>query len=166
MQGFLISGHKLSCVKVKVKSLSCVWLFETPWTVACQAPVSMKFSRQEYWSGLPFPIQGIFPTQGSNPHLLSLLHWHVGSLPLAQQGKPRIDLWILKNSCITGVNPTYSWCMIHLMYYWILLAGVLLRIFVSMFVLLRGIFVWFWYQGEVGSQDEFGSVPPSVIFLE
>ena len=79
-------------------------------------------------------LQGIFPTQGSNPHLLSLMHWHMGSLPLAQPGKSRIDLWILKNSCITGVNPTYSWCMIHLMYYWILLAGVLLRIFVSMFV--------------------------------
>ena len=41
--------------KVKVKSLSRVWLFETPWTVAYQAPLSMGFSRQEYWSGLPFP---------------------------------------------------------------------------------------------------------------
>ena len=41
--------------KVKVKSLSCVWLFSTPWTVAYQAPLSMGFSRQEYWSGLPFP---------------------------------------------------------------------------------------------------------------
>ena len=37
---------------VKVKSLSCVWLFATPWTVAYQAPPSMGFSRQEYWSGL------------------------------------------------------------------------------------------------------------------
>ena len=40
---------------VKVKSLSCVWLFETPWTAAYQAPPSMGFSRQEYWSGLPLP---------------------------------------------------------------------------------------------------------------
>ena len=40
--------------KVKVKSFSRVWLSVTPWTVA-QAPVSMEFSRQEYWSGLPFP---------------------------------------------------------------------------------------------------------------
>ena len=39
----------------------------TPWTFACQALLSMGFSRQEYWSGLPFPFQGIFPTQGSNP---------------------------------------------------------------------------------------------------
>ena len=41
--------------KVKVKSLSRVWLFATPWTAAYQAPPSMGFSRQEYWSGVPFP---------------------------------------------------------------------------------------------------------------
>ena len=41
----------------------------TPWMIACQAPLSMGFSRQEYWSGLPFPSPGIFPTQGSNPGL-------------------------------------------------------------------------------------------------
>ena len=90
---------------------SCV----TPWTVACQAPLSMAFSRQEDWSGLPstcrrgdgsgvtrwtvacqapmsmgfpgkntgvgchFLLQGIFLTQGSNPHLLCLLHWQASS---------------------------------------------------------------------------------------
>ena len=41
--------------KVKVKSLSRVWLFATPWTAAYQAPLSMGFSRQEYWSGMPSP---------------------------------------------------------------------------------------------------------------
>ena len=41
--------------KVKVKSLSCVWLLGTPWTAAYQAPPSMGFSRQEYWSGMPLP---------------------------------------------------------------------------------------------------------------
>ena len=41
--------------KVKVKSLSCVWLSATPWTAAYQAPPSMGFSRQEYWSGVPLP---------------------------------------------------------------------------------------------------------------
>ena len=46
-------------VKVKVKSLSCVQLFATRWTVAHQAPPSMGFSRQEYWSGLPFPSPDI-----------------------------------------------------------------------------------------------------------
>ena len=44
--------------KVKVKSLSCVRLFATPWTVVYQASPSMGFSRQEYWSGLPFPSPG------------------------------------------------------------------------------------------------------------
>ena len=41
--------------KMKGKSLSCVWLFVTPWTTAYQPPLSMEFSRQEYWSGLPLP---------------------------------------------------------------------------------------------------------------
>ena len=43
----------LQCMKVKEKSLSCVWLLVTPWTAAYQAPLSMGFSRQEYWSGVP-----------------------------------------------------------------------------------------------------------------
>ena len=43
------------CMKVKVKSLSCVPLIVTPWTAAYQAPPSMGFSRQEYWSGVPLP---------------------------------------------------------------------------------------------------------------
>ena len=56
-----------------VKSLSRVRLFLTPWTVAYQASPSMGFSRQEYWSGLPFPSQGIFPTQGSSTIPLALI---------------------------------------------------------------------------------------------
>ena len=48
-------------VRVKVKSLSRVQLFETPWTVTYQALLSMGFSRQEYWSGLPFPSPGDLP---------------------------------------------------------------------------------------------------------
>ena len=54
-------------MKVKVKSLSCVRLFVTPWTVAYQAPPSMGFSRQEYWSGLPFPSPGDLPNPGIEP---------------------------------------------------------------------------------------------------
>ena len=53
--------------KVKVKSLSCVSLFATPWTVAYQAPPSMGFSRQGYWSGLPFPSPGDLPYPGIEP---------------------------------------------------------------------------------------------------
>ena len=51
----------------KVKSLSHVQLFATPWTVAYQAPPSMGFSRQEYWSGLPFPSPGDLPDPGIEP---------------------------------------------------------------------------------------------------
>ena len=44
----------------RVSHLALSHSFVTPWTVACQAPLSMEFSRQEYWSGLPFPSPGIF----------------------------------------------------------------------------------------------------------
>ena len=54
-------------MKVKVKSLSRVQLFATPWTVAYQASPSMGFSRQEYWSGLPFPSPGDLPDPGIEP---------------------------------------------------------------------------------------------------
>ena len=50
-----------------MKSLSRIRLFATPWTVAYQAPPSMGFSRQEYWSGLPFPSPGDLPDPGIEP---------------------------------------------------------------------------------------------------
>ena len=53
--------------KVKVKSLSRVQLFATPWTVVYQASTSMGFSRQQYWSGLPFPSPGDLPDPGIEP---------------------------------------------------------------------------------------------------
>ena len=59
------------------------------WIMIHQVPLSMEFSRQEYWSGLPFP------TEGFNPHFL---HWQMDSLPLGKPGKPReylrLDIWI------------------------------------------------------------------------
>ena len=48
-------GAWWAVVQVKVKSLSCMWVFVTPWAAACQASLSMGFSRQVYWGGLPFP---------------------------------------------------------------------------------------------------------------
>ena len=50
-----------------VQSLSCVWLCATPWTVAQQAPLSMGFPRQDYWSGLPSLSQGDLPDPGIEP---------------------------------------------------------------------------------------------------
>ena len=66
--------------------LSRVLLFETPQTVACQSPLSLEFSRQEYRSRLPFPSPGIFQTQGSNPHPL---HGQADSLTLRHRGSPK-----------------------------------------------------------------------------
>ena len=82
--GWELRSYKMSCASL----LCCVWLFCHPWTVACQAPLSMGFSRQEFWGGLSNPnafLQGIFPTQGSNPGLLCggwVLHC------LSHQGSP------------------------------------------------------------------------------
>ena len=74
-------------VKVKVKSLSRVRLFATPWTVAYQAPRSMGFSRQEYWNGLPFPSPGDLPNPGIKPRSSAL---QTDALPSEPLGKPRI----------------------------------------------------------------------------
>ena len=66
-----------------VKSLSHVRLFVTPWTVAHQAPPSMEFSRQEYWSGLPFPSSGYLPNPGIEP----------GSPTLQTDALPDVDIY-------------------------------------------------------------------------
>ena len=76
-------------VKVKVKPLSHIRLFATSRTVACQAPQSMDFSRQEKWAGVGchFLLQGIFPTRGLN---LGLLHCRQTLYRLSHQGNLRV----------------------------------------------------------------------------
>ena len=80
--------------------LSYIQLFAAPRTVTHQAPLSIGFSRQEYWSGLPFPPSEIFLTQGSNPHLLCLLDWQADSLPLSHQ-ESHLKKWLvsIRNIC-------------------------------------------------------------------
>ena len=77
-----------SCFEVKLvlSSFSHVRLFETPWSVAHQAPKSMGIlqARTLEWVAI------FFSTEGSNPHLLCLLHWQAGSSLLAPPGKPKI----------------------------------------------------------------------------
>ena len=68
----------------KWKSLSRVQLFVTPWTVACQAPLSMGFSQPEYWSGLPCPSPGTLSTPGTEPRSPAL---QADSLPSEPPGK-------------------------------------------------------------------------------
>ena len=77
--------------------LSPVRLFVTPWTVAHQVLQSMGCSGQEYLSGLPFPLQGIFLSQGLNLHLSHLLHWRVDSLPPHHVGS------LVKHSALASV---------------------------------------------------------------
>ena len=60
-----------ACARVCVCMLRCTQLFATPWTIACQTPLYMVFSRQEYWSGLPFPAPGDLPDPGSKPASLA-----------------------------------------------------------------------------------------------
>ena len=72
------------CLYCCAQSLTHVWHFMSPWTVAHQALLSMGFPRQESWSGFPewsrFLLQGIFPTQVWNP---CVLYWQADSLPLS-----------------------------------------------------------------------------------
>ena len=76
--------------KVKVKSLSRVQLLVTPWTAAHQAPPSMGFARQEYWSGLPLPSPFIIPT----PHLLSKDFWYkTPQVPSYITSTAQVQMW-------------------------------------------------------------------------
>ena len=76
--------------------------FATPWTVACQAPLPIEFSRQEYWSRLPFPSPGDLPDPGRGS-LLHLLPWQAGAFPLVPSG--RSLCWVISvNSLVTLVT--------------------------------------------------------------
>ena len=68
---------------------SCVQLFETPWTVAHQASLSMGFFRPEYWSGLPCPPPGDLPDPGIEAMSLVAPAVQAGSLPLSHPQKPQ-----------------------------------------------------------------------------
>ena len=91
-------------VKVKVTSLSHVRLFATPWTIAHQAPLSMGFSGQEYWSGLPFPSPGDLPDPGIEPGSPALQADALSSEP---PGKPKS---LLKEILYTLVSEVAQSC--------------------------------------------------------
>ena len=76
--------------KGKGKSFSHVWLFATPWTVANQAPLSRGFSRQEYWSGLPFPSPGDLPNPGIEPGSPALQAEALPSEPPGLNPSPKV----------------------------------------------------------------------------
>ena len=86
MDGFppLDTSRAIMAAVSEVKLLNHVRLFATPWTVACQAPLSMGFSRQEYWSGLPFPSPEDLSDSGIEPRSPSL---QADALPSEPPGK-------------------------------------------------------------------------------
>ena len=94
-----------TALKVKVKSLSRVQLFVTPWIVAYQAPPSMGFSKQEYWSGFPFPSPGDLPKPGIEPGCPVL---QADALPSEPPGKsPSPQFSSVAQSCPTLCDPMY-----------------------------------------------------------
>jgi len=107
LQSFPTSGSfqmsQLFASGVCVKSLSRVWLSAIPWTVARQAPLSMEFSRQEYWSGLPFPFPGDLPNPDIKPRSPTLQADALSSEP---PGKPPGSQSI-RVSASTSVLPMY-----------------------------------------------------------
>ena len=104
-------------MRASVCTHSCLTLCD-PWTVACQIPLSVGFSRQRQRSGLPFPSPGDLPDRGLNPSLLHLLHWQVGSLPaeplIDQSPCDFLELWasvfsLLLQNCGPGWHLPGSW---------------------------------------------------------
>ena len=103
--------RKPQTVPMKVKTLSRVWLFGTPQTGARQAPLSRGFSRQEYWSGLPFPSPGDLPDPGIEPRSSAL---QADSSPYEPPGKPKNtgvgNLFLLQAIFWT---PELNWGLLH-----------------------------------------------------
>ena len=96
--------------EVKVKSLSPVQLFVTPWTVAYQVPLSVGFSRQGYWSGLPFPSPEDLPDSGIEPWSPTLQADALPSEPfgrnLGEKRSLRKDHWL--GECLGRGNQSFE----------------------------------------------------------
>ena len=97
-----ISGERKNFTLI---ALSHIWLFAIPWTVAYQAPLSMEFSRQDYWSGLSLPTPGDLPDSGIE--CTSLLSPALGSLALHHLGLQLLKMWesvIPRTSAYTSLH--------------------------------------------------------------
>ena len=96
-----VEPEELSEDTEEMKLLSRVWFFVILWTVAYQDPSYVEFSKQEYWSGLPFPSPGDLPNPGIEPRSPSL---QADTLPSEPPGKPKGQhrCWILKRKRLQG----------------------------------------------------------------
>ena len=108
---FLFQFASLNMVLCCAQSLSCIQLFGTKWTVACQPPLSMRFSRQEHWSGLPCPPPGDLPNPGVESRSPTL---QADSLPSEPPGKP-MNTGVGSLSLLQGIFPTQglNWGLLH-----------------------------------------------------
>ena len=96
------------CGKKKVLVTQSCLTLSTPWTVACQALLSMEFPRQEYWSGLPFPSPGDLPDPGIEPRVPTL---QADSLPSEPQGSYSI-LWMHQKLLIDSPVNGHLGCLL------------------------------------------------------
>ena len=97
----VLDKHLFKSLHATLSRFSHVQLSGTPWTVACKAPLSMGFSRQEYWSGLPFPSPGYLPNPGIKPRSPTLQPDALTSEP---PGKPLYPLLLLLLSRFSRVR--------------------------------------------------------------
>ena len=101
--------------KVKVKSLSRVRLFGTPWTVACQAPLSMGFSRQECWNGLPFPSPGDSSRHFGNSYQFTLHIFlirrklHLKIRKMQEYKEMQNFMWVAENGLWRDCGHFHDW---------------------------------------------------------
>ena len=103
-------GHHLACTHAcNWSRFSHVQLFVTPWTVACQAPLPMEFSRQEYWSGLPFLSPGDLPDPAIEPTSPLAPALQADSLPLSHWGSPSHHL---TNDHLHTFSPAQGTCAV------------------------------------------------------
>ena len=100
-----LKQHKFT-VFVHAQLLSCVWLSATPWTVAHQAPLSMGFSRQEYWSGFPFPFPGDLPDPGIKPTSSALSGGFFTTVPPEKPHK-----FIMSQFCGSEAWAQHAWVL-------------------------------------------------------
>ena len=119
LSGFSVYGISQARIleRNKLKLLSRVQFFVTPWTVAYQAPPSMGFSRQEYWSGVPFPSPGDLPHPGIELVFLLSSALQVILYPLTYQGSPvafyykHLYIFLLLTSSVFRKEPWQSFSL-------------------------------------------------------
>ena len=161
---------QIVCVCVCALSLTRVWLFETPWAVPRQAPLSMGFSRQECWSGLPCPPPGDLPDPGIepvSPESASLASGFFTTVPPSQTklGSPQFSLLlmrqqletyflILHSSSAREYDKFIKWTVYSRNVYWVptLCPALFFTInaqhkieifcFLAAYILLRGVWQW------------------------